>query len=139
MLNLSTKYLPTKSKTRVWWTFDRFNQLCFKWRLPCPSNFNMLLDVQLAKRQKPWQLPIFLQMDYQICNFITNVLKLTCLLHSNFANELEPLPHLAYEHGIKKFQRFQTPIYLLFALALICEVVLCRKHQALIGNSIEAK
>jgi hypothetical protein len=62
----------------------------------------MLLDVQLAKRQKPWQFPIFLQMDYQICNFITNVHKLTCLLHSNFANELELLPRLAYEHGIPK-------------------------------------
>jgi hypothetical protein len=99
----------------------------------------MLLDVQLAKRQKPWQFPIFLQMDYQICNFITNVHKLTCLLHSNFASELELLPHLAYKHGIKKFQRLQTPIYLLYALALICEVVVCRKQQALIGNSIEAK
>jgi hypothetical protein len=64
---------------------------------------------QLAKRQKPWELPIFLQMDYQICNFITNVHKLTCLLHSNFANELELLPHLAYEHGTKKFQRFKHP------------------------------
>jgi hypothetical protein len=60
----------------------------------------MLLDVQLAKRQNPWQFPIFLQMDYQICNFITNAHKLTCLLYSNFANELELLPHLAYEHGI---------------------------------------
>jgi hypothetical protein len=93
----------------------------------------------LQKHKNLGKFPIFLQVDYQICNFITNVYKLTCLLHSNFADELELLLHLAYKHGIKKFQRLQTPIYLLYALALICEVVVCRKHQALIGNSIEAK
>jgi len=95
--------------------------------------YNLQKDKNLGNFQS------FCKLITKICNFITNVHKLTCLLHSNFANELELLPHLAYEHGIKNFQRLQTPLYLLYALALICAVVVCRKHQALIGNSIEAK
>lgn len=66
------------------------------------KQFQYVIGCTTCKKTKTFAISNPFANGYQICNFITNVHKLTCLLHSNFANELELLPHLAYKHGIPK-------------------------------------